>query len=310
MLLQLIAALALCGAVTSDHTNEPPGLNHEMGFEWEEVIHSEFYTHLRSDWRESGLQFKVSTNETDFRELMFYSDDLWYGSINWDATEFSIYGYNTPNTPRGVQAPKQSCNVNGRELTGTGNYIDYKIGNQSNTVGVWTLRIQGDMLKLWLNDKMMISLDVSGCASWLKDEEIGVLKMMDFEVEFEGKASDEYRYAKRIPHAEDCQRGEFWWREECHQCPPGKSTVREGDTDYNDCIDMRYISCRPHEDMVMMECERDICPCNAYEECNRDYNSAEYGICMMQSDYRNGGVSVTVSTGLLVLVTFLFNFME
>ena len=62
MLLQLVAAVVLCGAVTADHTNEPVGLDREMGFEWESVQHSEFFTHLRSDWREIGLQFKVSTS--------------------------------------------------------------------------------------------------------------------------------------------------------------------------------------------------------------------------------------------------------
>lgn len=307
MLLQLVAAVVLCGAVTADHTNEPVGLDREMGFEWESVQHSEFFTHLRSDWRESGLQFKISGNVSDFRELIFFSEELWYGSINWDESEFGIYGYNDPNQKRGIQAAKQSCNASGSEVEGTSNFIEYK-NNMSNIIGTWTIEVKDNMLNLWHDKSKMVSLNISRCASWLMNEKIKVMKAMDFEVEFEDESPDEYRYAERVPHAADCLRGEFWWEEKCNSCPPGKSTVRQGDTTYEDCVDIRYISCKPKAEKL--ECVRENCPCDAYEECDRDQYSAMYGMCMKRSDYMSAGVSVTVSTGLLTLVTLFFSIME
>jgi len=299
MLLQLIAALVLCGSVTSEHTNEPPNVSTEMSHEWQKITDENVFSHLSPYWREAGFEFKVPFDTNTWRAMLFYSDSQWFGSIEWDDTEIYIFGYNDSRTD------KNGCNATGgTEYDSTGETLKFIDDVELDSpVGIHTTQFGGGMFTLQINDTVLFSMDVSRCAEWLGNPNINLLKMYDF-----APSEDEYRYAKKLPSAEDCQRGEFWWREECHQCPPGKSTVREGDTDYNDCIDMRYISCRPEEEG--MECERDICPCNAYEECNRDYNSAEYGICMMQSDYKNGGVSVTVSTGLLVLVTFLFNFME
>ena len=36
-----------------------------------------------------------------------------------------------------------------------------------------------------------------------------------------------------------CFAGEFFWQEECNKCPPGKSTVRQINNEYSDCIDTR-----------------------------------------------------------------------
>merc|ERR1711935_158000 len=151
----------------------------------------------------------------------------------------------------------------------------------------------------------MGELDISRCASWILNPDISVLKMDDFETAYSadyGKPTDYYRYAEKLPSPERCLRGEFWWKDECHTCPPGTSTVRQGDTDYNDCIGMRYISCRPEEAMGDIECVQEICPCEEYEECNRDRESTGYGICSQRTGYYNGGVSVSASAGLVAVL--------
>lgn len=310
MLLLLVVTLTLCGTVYTDHTDEPPAISWEMGWEWAEVTEDDdLITHLRSDWRESGLQFKVG--DAGARDLYFFSESNWYGALEFDEEEIGIYGYNaqSENNPVGGRgASKQSCNATGDVESGTpDNYIEYPSGELDEDFGgVWTFKVHDTKLCISFNDTKILEVDISRCASWILNPAISVLKMDDFETADSadtGKPADYYRYAEKLPSPEHCLRGEFWWKDECHTCPPGTSTVRQGDTEYNDCIGMRYISCIPEEAMGDIECVQEICPCEEYEECNRDRESTEYGTCTPQSQYGySGGVSVTASAGLVAVL--------
>jgi len=319
MILQVVVTLTLCGAVFSegDSTQEPPrGVIAEMSHDWQEIDRgygSEFFlTNIRDDWRESGLQFKVVDAGSGYRLISFYSDDWWYGNLEFGNSAFSFLGYNKQADQRRQGLDKQTCNATGGEEDGSYS-LDYNSeineGNgywEDDMIGTWTIKLVDNKLSLWRNEELGLEMDISRCASWLLSPEISMIKLSPsfnsgFDKNGEGAVADQYRYAEKLPSAQDCLRGEFWWKDECYTCPPGKSTVRQGYTEYNDCIDIRYISCRPEEDAGDIECERNVCPCNSYEECNQDSESMEYGMCSQRSGYGNGGVNMAASAGLVVL---------
>lgn len=320
MILQAVVALTLCGAAFSQGANtaEPPhGVIDEMSHNWQEIpelgYNSLYLTNIRDDWRESGLQFKIVDDYSTYRHISFYSDDLWYGTLEFSTSDFSFFGYNRQADQRRQGLDKQTCNSTGGEEAGN-IYVDYRSeinegnGYWDDMIGIWTIKVVDNKLWLWRNEELALEMDISGCASWLLSPEISMFKLApSFNngiIKGDGGVPDQYRYAEKLISAQDCLRGEFWWKEECYTCPPGKSTVRQGYTDYNDCIDIRYISCRPEEDAGEIECEKQVCPCNSYEECNYDSESVEYGMCSQRSGYDNRGVNVAASAGLVVLAVF------
>jgi len=114
---------------------------------------------------------------------------------------------------------------------------------------------------------------------------------------------------------DSCPRGEFGWKNMCHACPPGKSTVDMGSS-YSHCIATRYIRCEMHESegynmgsgsgqyggeesMSGFVCEREFCPCNAYEECEYNEYEESYGMCRFSEHMSGAAGSVTFSVVLV-----------
>lgn len=150
-------------------------------------------------------------------------------------------------------------------------------------------------------EEMLAVMQISNCSAWMKDSEYMVMTGFSDET---AEMNDYYKYSTFIAGPDSCKRGEFFWQEECNKCPPGKSTVRQINNEYSDCIDTRYIKCEPIG--AELECEMIMCPCNDSEECEMDKESENYGMCKQRSDYMNSARGAAGATTLVAMVAAFF----
>lgn len=267
----------------------------DINFEWQEVTPGRQRHVQIIDWMKRGFSFNINTNNNtveNVRVLAFVGEAPEYeylGFMAWSSQNAMLFDADMGSSSCGVV--QYSSDFPSGNLTGDWHVMfDYDNGN----ISVWY--DNGRERVMALNEF------VGNCAGWMMDAKYMIMSAFSDGTTNE---NDYYKYAMYTQSADMCMRGEFFWQEKCNKCPPGKSTVKEGNTEYEDCIDMRYIQCGPKDDKL--ECEMNMCPCNDnYEECDWDMNSKSYGMCKQKSDYMNSARGVAVTTALVAMVAAFF----
>lgn len=312
-MLLLVIALTLTGCMAQDWSNMEMG---EINFEWQELNPGKMRLVDLEDWMNRGFSFQINTGNSssdNYRALAFLGG----------APDYEYLGYMGWSQQGGVlidaTESEDSC---GLQMFDGSNLVDAAVtqglADSDDMSGRWDVMFDKEVgnISVWFSNEengvdkeMVLNEYVAECASWMMN--VGAMSMNGFSDETvvgdNGQMKkDYYMYAMYTVTAGDCKRGEFFWMEKCNKCPPGKSTVKEGYTEYSDCIDMRYIECKVEE--MGMECERSVCPCNEnYEECDWDMESKSYGMCMQKSDYYNSARGVAGATTLVTMVAAFFS---
>jgi len=186
MLQHLCLALVLWAAVSAKN---PWDLS-EISDEWQDIPLEQVY--LKSDWGESGLSFEINTwtGSSSSPDRIFgffyvecgrsaYSGAEYQGAIRLYPRGIRITGYTFMNESawRGID-DGEDCTATGDIYRGR-SYLSYPEGvmdksvyyspdyNQYDINGEWDLKLNGDDFKVFYNGSLLITLDISRCASWL-----------------------------------------------------------------------------------------------------------------------------------------------